>query len=329
MRNALAQIDWAAPAWLWGLLAVPVVAVALYLAGRRRSGGASRYADPALMGPRLAGPRRPGRVVAAALAALALAAGTLAMARPTKLVNEKQSRGTVMLVIDVSDSMKKTDLQPTRLAVARDAARRFIESAPKDVRIGLVAMAGSVDVVASPTTDRARLLESLRTRFTSTRYGTVIGDSLAASVQSLRASGALTPPPATSADSAGRILLITDGAQVGDGLTPDQGAQIAAAARVPVYTIMIGNDPGLPNQATPPDTLGAIASTTGGVFAQTATADDLRRVFADMGRVLAPDPKTVDYAWVPAAAALGLLLLAGAALVVIPATGRRRSPATA
>ncbi len=330
MTNWLSGIQWASPGWLWALLAVPIVAAAMALAGRARRRGSAAYADPGVMGASaLAGPRRPGRVLAGALATLALMGGVVALARPQKVVEDRASRGTVILAMDVSDSMKKTDLAPSRLAVAQDAAKRFIEDAPKDVRIGLVAMAGTADVVATPTTDRAALLEALRTRFSSTRYGTVIGDTIATSVASLRASGALDPPPATPADSAGRVLLITDGAQVGGNVNPDQGAQIAAAAKVPVYTIMIGNDPGVAGQPTPPDTLSAISTTTGGIFAQTATADDLRRVFSDMGRVLAPEPTTKDYAWLPAGIALALLLAAGAALVTIPARSRGGRPAAA
>lgn len=325
--NLPSWLDWEAPRLLWGLVLVPVVGLLMLWASRRRTRGAERYADPRLMGASLRPARRPGRVVAAVLALVALSGGVVALARPYEVATEEKSRATVMLAMDVSDSMKKTDISPTRLAAAQDAARRFIESAPKDVRIGLVAMAGSADVVAAPTTDRTELLTALRERFATTRYGTAIGDAISTSLSALRASGALDSAPARPQDSAGRVLVITDGAQVGGSVQPDEGAQMAAAARVPVYTIMIGNDPGVRGQPAPPDTLSQIASTTGGVFAQTATADDLRAVFADMGRVLAPEPETRQYAWIPAAAALGLLILAVAALVGIPEAARRPRPA--
>lgn len=320
-------LEWEAPHLLWGLVLVPAVAVLMLWASRRRGRGAARYADPRLMGASLRPARRPGRVVAAALALVALAGGVVALARPYEVTNEEKSRATIMLAMDVSDSMNKTDINPTRLAAAQDAARRFIETAPKDIRIGLVSMAGSADVVAAPTTDRTELLTALRERFSKTRYGTVIGDAISTSLSALRASGALDTVPDRPQDAAGRILLITDGAQVGGSVQPAEGAQMAAAARVPVYTIMIGNDPGVRGQPAPPDTLSQIASTTGGVFAQTATAGDLQAVFADMGRVLAPEPDTRQYAWVPASASLVLLILAVAALAGIPEATRRPRPA--
>lgn len=320
----MSDIVWQAPLWRWGLLVVPVVAVALWMAGRGRR-GVRAYVDPALMGGALVTPRRPGRVVAALLALVALSAAIVAMARPSTTVTDDAERGTVMLAMDISDSMQKTDIAPTRLAVAQDAARRFIESAPDDVRIGLVSFADTADVIAAPTTDRAALLRSLQQNFSTTRRGTVIGDAIAASLGSLQASGALTTLPATPRDAAGRILLITDGAQLGGSVQPGDGAQRAAAVRVPVYTIMIGNDPGFPGQASPPETLAAVAATTGGVFAQTASAEDLRAVFADMGRIVAPEPRVEEHTWIPLAVSLLALIAALVCLVAIPA----RAPRTA
>lgn len=308
-------MSWHDPYWLVLLALVPLAAVGMVVATRRRARMAAAYADPALMPLRTPGRVRRGRAVAAVAALAALALSVTALARPYTVVTDEAERGTVILAIDVSDSMKKTDLAPSRLAAAQDAARRFIDAAPEDVRIGLVTFANTADVIVAPTTDRDVLRTVLRDRVDETRYGTVIGDAIATGLSSLQASGALAQVPDTPRDSAGRILLLTDGAQVGGTVQPDEGAQRAATARVPVYTILIGDDPGLPNQPTPPETLQGISNTTGGVFAQTTTVDDLQAVFADMGRIVAPEPDTIELAWIPVAGATVLLLVAGLAVV--------------
>lgn len=322
-------MSWHAPMWLAALLLVPMVGVAMVAAVRRRRAMRAAWASPALMPLATPARVRRRRAVAgiAVLAALALAA--TALARPYRVVTDRDARGTVILAIDISDSMKKTDLAPTRLAAAQEAARRFVDQAPADIRIGLVAFADTADVIVAPTTDHAVLNNALSSRFDSTRRGTVIGDAVVTSLSSLQASGALATIPATPQESAGRILLLTDGAQVGGTVQPTEGAQRAAAARVPVYTILLGDDPGLADQPTPPETLQSISTTTGGVFAQTYTTDDLQRVSADMGRIVAPAPDTQELAWIPAGAALAMLLLAGLAAVAATPRGRRPQAATA
>jgi Ca-activated chloride channel homolog len=312
------------PLWLAALVLVPLALVGMVAAARRRRTLAGRYADPRLVP--LTTPRRVrvGRGAAALVLLLGLAVTSVALARPYVEDTAQARRGTVVIAIDVSQSMRKTDIAPTRLDAALDAARRFVESAPEDVRIGLVAFADTADVVIGPTTDRDALRAALDTRFGGVREGTAIGDALATSLFSLQASGALQPLPDTPQDSAGRVLLLTDGAQSAGQVQPQEGAERAAAQRVPVYTILLGDDPGRPDQATPEETLAAISNTTAGVFAQTTTTPDLERVFTDMGRIIAPEPRTIELTWLFAAAALGLLLLAGAGWVA--ASPRSPSP---
>ena len=83
---------------------------------------------------------------------------------------------TVILTLDVSGSMKATDVDPTRLDAARAAAQSFIDQLPAKVRVGIVAFASEPQTLVSPTTDRAQLkaaLDSLRPR-----DGTAMGDAL-------------------------------------------------------------------------------------------------------------------------------------------------------
>ena len=322
----VSDVLWHQPLWLAALLLVPLAAAAMVAAARRRGRLARSYADPALMPLRTPGRVGRGRALAAVALLLALAVAATALARPYRVETEQRRSGSVVLAIDVSLSMRATDIPPTRLAAAREAARRFVDDAPGDVRIGLVAFADTADVVVSPTLDRDALRDALAgPRFAELREGTAIGDAIAAGLTALQAAGALTPPPATPQESAGRVLLLTDGAQSAGQVQPQEGAQRAAALRVPVYTILLGDDPGRPDQATPAETLSTISSTTAGVFAQSTDGPDLQRVFADMGRIIAPEPRESELTWIPALGALVLLLVAGALWVAAaPAPGAGR-----
>lgn len=299
------------PGWLWALLLVPVLAVALVAWARASRRAAGEWADPAVMDVRPSARTRRWRGAAAALALLAVVAGLFALARPSVETTSEQNRSSVMLTIDVSESMKKTDLQPSRLAAAVDAAERFADEAPKGTAIGITTFADRTAVILAPTTDRDavnRALEGLG----DLRVGTALGEGVTTSLSALQAAGAIPdPPPANPSDSPGRILLLTDGANsIPDATSPEAAAQRAAALGVPIYSILLGDDPGRPDQPLPSETLSAMSSSTGGIFAQTTTTADLQAVFADIGSVVAPVDELRELSvWF---AGLALVLLVGA-----------------
>ena len=144
--------------------AVPALA-AVYLWSRRRPG---RYAvrfpgTPVLAGVVAASPRW-RRHVPAAVAALALAALALALARPHATVAVPVERASVVLVTDVSRSMRATDVDPTRLDAARSAAESFLDSVPDELRVGAVAFSSTPHSVVAPTHEHEQIrlhLESL------------------------------------------------------------------------------------------------------------------------------------------------------------------------
>ena len=301
---------WRSPNWLWALLVLPLLAAAMIAWARDRKRAGAAYADPRLID--LTPPRRVRtlRVVAALLAVLATGLGIVAMARPARGVDGKETRSTIMLAIDTSKSMTKTDIAPTRLAAGVDAARRFLEAAPKEAAIGFVAFANNAVVRASPVTDRdvvSRALDDL-----PITEGTAIGDAVLASLSAIQGSGALAQVPETAETSPARILLLTDGANSA-GSSPLDAAARAAELRVPIYTVLLGNDPGRPDELSPSETLSTLATQTSGVFTQSTSTQDLSRVFEDIGVSLASvqrfDELTV---WVVLAAILLLLLAAGA-----------------
>jgi Ca-activated chloride channel family protein len=209
--------------------------------------------------------------------------------------------------------MFKDDLAPNRLAAAVDAARRFADEAPGDTAIGLATFADQASVVLAPTADQDavdRALDGLG----DTREGTALGEAVVTGLAALRSAGAIADPPAADpSDSPGRLLVLTDGANsIGarNATTPEASAERAAADGVPVYTILLGDDPGRPDQPLPAETLAAMATRTGGVFAQSTTADDLRAVFADIGSIVAPVEELRELTVWAAGGALGLLVVA-------------------
>lgn len=300
-------MTWRDPKWLWALALLPVFAVALIAWGRDRKRAAARYADPALID--ISPPRRVRtlRVVAAVMAVLAAGFGIAAMARPAVERETKEKRSTVMLAIDTSKSMEKTDPSPTRLAAAVDAARRFLEAAPRDAAIGLVTFDGGARVRVAATTDRDAVRKALGDL--PIGEGTAIGDAVQASLQSIQASGALSKVPAGATTSPARILLLTDGDNSA-GSDPLAAAQRASELKVPIYTVLLGNDPGRSGQLSPTEVLTTLANRTGGVFTQSTTRDDLVRVYQDIGAALASVQKLDELTVWAVLAAMALLLVA-------------------
>jgi Ca-activated chloride channel family protein len=170
------------PIFLWLLLLVPL-AVAVYVALLyRRKKNAVRYGQMALV-------RQASRAVTwrrHVPPALFLAAFTiliLCVARPKAEVTLPSTRATVLLVMDVSGSMRADDIKPSRIIAAQNAARAYIKDQPKDVVIGIVAFAATAMLVQNPTTDRLSLNAAID-RFDLQR-GTALGSGIMSALSSI------------------------------------------------------------------------------------------------------------------------------------------------
>ncbi len=251
------------PAWLWAL--VILVPLTLGLAAWLRAGiRAGRiWSDPAVMAVGPSARARRWRAAAAAATLLAVACGVVAMARPSMDATSDERRSTVMIALDVSDSMKKVDLEPSRLAAAVDAAGRFAAAAPEQTAIGVTTFADNAVVRVAPTTDRDRVRQALQ-GVGETRVGTALGVAITTSLSALDAAGAVAEtPPADPSDSPARILLLTDGANsIRRATSPEAAAERAAQAGVPIYTVLLGDDKGRPDQPLPAETLSAMSTRT-------------------------------------------------------------------
>ena len=188
-------------------------------------------------------PKRPSRWrhVPAILLVLALLLFTIAMAGPTNDVRIPRNRAVVMLVIDVSQSMRATDVQPNRMAAAQEAAKQFADELTPGINLGLIEYAGTATVLVSPTTNRDATKAALDKLQFADRTAT--GEGIFTALQAIATVGAVigggdTPPPA-------RIVLFSDGKETMP-TNPDNPKGAFTAARtakdqgVPISTISFG-----------------------------------------------------------------------------------------
>lgn len=173
------SFDW--PIALWLLCLVPLLVLAYILLLRRRR-TAFKYPNLALIKQAAQGPSW-RRHVPPALMLLAFTCLLLAMARPTAEVSLPSRVATVMLVMDVSGSMRATDVNPSRIVAATLAAKQYVKDQPRDVRIGIVAFAATALLVQSPTTDHTALNAAID-RFELQR-GTAVGSGILVALSTL------------------------------------------------------------------------------------------------------------------------------------------------
>jgi Ca-activated chloride channel family protein len=233
-------------------------------------------------------PRRPQwfrRQIPAALLVLALTALVVSLARPAHATKVPRERATVMLAIDVSNSMAATDVSPTRLIAAKEGAQAFIDQLPARINLGLVSFSGTATVQVEPTRDR----QEVRQAINGLELGpsTAIGEGVFACLQAIKDSStrlrdAQGLPPA-------RIVLLSDGSTL-TGRSNAEAAQAAKAAKVPVDTIAYGTPDGsvvIQGEAIPvpvnEEALRELAAQTGGSYHRATSGDELRGVYKGLG----------------------------------------------
>ena len=308
------------PGRLWLLLAVAALVAVYLLAQRRRTAYAVRFTNLELL-DRVA-PKRPGWRRHAPAAAFLLMLGLLVVgfARPTAEVQVPRERATVMVAIDVSNSMQATDVAPNRLQAAQQAAGAFVDQLPERFNVGLVTFSGSAQVVVAPTQDHAAVRQAVQNL--SLGPATAIGDAVFSSLQGITAvddglSGVDGEEPAPA-----RIVLMSDGSNTA-GRSPDEAAQAARAAGVPVSTIAYGTDSGTitlggTTQAVPVDeqSLAELAETTRGEAYTASSGEELAEVYADIGSSVGTRAEEREVsAWFVGAGLLAAAVAAGMSLL--------------
>jgi Ca-activated chloride channel homolog len=294
------------PWWLLLLVVVAAMAAGYLLLLRRRRRDTVRFTNLALL--EQVAPKRPGwyRHVPAAALIAALAVLSVALAGPMAEAKVPRNRATVVLVIDVSLSMKATDVEPSRLAAAQEAAKGFADQLTPGINLGLVSFAGTAAVLVSPTVDRdpvKRAADNLKLS-----EATATGEAIFAAMQSIESFSQSVAGVDTEGPPPARIVLMSDGKQTipgPDGENDPRGsftaARMAAEAGIPVSTISFGTDYGsieIEGERTPVGvddaSLEEIAELSGGQFFTAASEEELRGVYAELGEQIGYETRQVD-----------------------------------
>ncbi|MEO8674735.1 MAG: VWA domain-containing protein [Casimicrobiaceae bacterium] len=336
-----------APLALWLLLALPVLAGLYVLLQRRRTRAAVRYASLALIRTAMGTRARYRRHVPPLLFLLAFGALILAIARPSAVITLPSEQRTIILAMDVSLSMRATDVQPSRIAAAREAAKAFVQEQPSDVRIGIVAFAGSASIVQKPTADRKDLIEAIDRL--QLQLHTAIGSGIIVSLAALfpedaaeleaantsargwrdgTRSAPIDKPKAApkkefkavppGSNHSGAIILLTDGRRT-TGPDPLEAAKLAADRGIKVYTVGFGNSQGTTADADgmsiymrfDEEALKAIALATAAEYFHAGSGADLKKVYETLNARYVLEKKETEIS--------ALLCALGAALMIAAA----------
>jgi Ca-activated chloride channel homolog len=332
------------PQNLWLMLALPLLP-ALYLWLLRRRGKlALRLSSLGVV--RTALRRQWRRHIPPALVFLALFVLVLAVARPTAPVTLPWARSIIMLAMDVSLSMRVSDVKPTRMVAAQEAARTFVRELPRSIEAGLVTFAGSAQVAQQATIDRPSLIAAIDA--IQMQRGTAIGNGIVVCLAELfpdhgidlgemtfgprrnarrldekvKAPTQFTPVAPGSYDSAA-IILLSDGRRT-TGVDTLEAAKMAADRGIRIYVVGLGTVDGhaasgdgmaIYLQLDEP-TLREVARMTGGEYHHAGTAEHLRSVYQKLGSRLQVRTRETELTALLALLAAGLMVAASSLSVL-------------
>ena len=345
MKNFPMTFIW--PDMLWGLIALPLLVLLYVWLQKRRKKTTLRYASLGLVREALGKSIAWRRHLPPALLFTAIAALLIASARPAAVITLPSQQETIILAMDVSGSMRASDVLPDRITAAKEAAKAFVAELPRSVRIAVVQFAGTAAVVQAPTLSRDDVVAAIE-RFQLQR-GTAIGSGIVLSLATLFPDAGIdlsqitgqramppgpndkpkpefTPVPPGSYPSAA-IILLTDGQRT-TGPDPLEAAKMAADRGVRVYTVGVGTKEGETigfegwsmRVRLDEDTLKSIANLTRADYFYAGTAEDLKKVYQGLSTKLIVEKKETEISAL--FAALGALFVVVAASLSVWWFGR-------
>jgi Ca-activated chloride channel family protein len=284
-RGLVPQLAFLDPERLLILLVIPLLVAAYIFATRRKNRRGMRFTNTSMLDVVVPKQSQWRRHLAVALSLLSLITLTAAFARPKTQVDVPRERATVVLVIDASLSMQATDVRPNRLAAAKAAATEFVKQLPEKYNVSVVSMAGSASILVPPTIAHNTVENAINS--IRLQDSTAIGEGIAAGLRALQQ--APKDPAHPDSVAPGAIVLLSDGSNT-VGRAPQQAAAEAKAAQVPVYTIAYGTENGYVDldgkrEPVPVDhqEMQQVARVSGGEYFAAATADQLKRVYQNIG----------------------------------------------
>src|SRR5438105_12712296 len=335
------------PEFLWLELALPVLVVLYIWLMRRKKKVALRYASLSIFKEAMGPGQTVRRHIPPVLFLLALATMLIAAARPMAVVTLPSNQQTIILAMDVSGSMRATDVQPSRLVAMQNAAKAFLAELPRHVKVGIVAFAGSAQVAQLPTTNREDLVTAID-RFQLQR-ATATGNAIVISLATLFPDDGIDlqqlqtgrerqygrsmddekkpkkerPPVAPGSYTSAAIIMLTDGQRT-TGVDPLDAAKLAADRGIRVYTVGIGTVEGETigfegwsmRVRLDEETLKAIAQKTNAEYFYAGTAQDLKKVYESLSSKLPVEKKETEISALFAMVAAALALLSAALSVL-------------
>ncbi|HTH78232.1 MAG TPA: VWA domain-containing protein [Ramlibacter sp.] len=335
------------PQFLWFAAALPLLVLLYIWLMRRRKKYAVRYASLSIVKDAMGARQGFKRHIPPLLFLLAMAAMIITMARPVAVVTLPSNQQTIILAMDVSGSMRATDVLPSRLVAAQNAAKSFISQLPRHVRVGIVAFAGSAQVAQLPTTNRDDLVTAID-RFQLQR-ATATGNAIVISLATLFPDDGITlesmqtgrdrqygfsldeekkpqkerQPVAPGSYTSAAIIMLTDGQRT-TGVDPLDAAKLAADRGIRVYTVGIGTVEGETigfegwsmRVRLDEDALKAVARATNAEYFYAGTAQDLKKVYDALSSKLTVEKKETEVSALFAMAAAALALLSAALSVL-------------
>jgi Ca-activated chloride channel family protein len=328
------------PEFLWLLLALPLLVLLYAWLMRRKKKLALRYASLSIVKEAMGAGQTVRRHIPPALFLLALAAMLLATSRPVAVVTLPSNQQTIIMAMDVSGSMRATDVLPNRLVAMQNAGKAFLADLPRHVKVGIVAFAGSAQVAQLPTTNREDLVTAID-RFQLQR-ATATGNAIVISLATLFPDDGITlesmqtgrdrqrgmgideekkekkefKPVAPGSFTSAAIIMLTDGQRT-TGVDPLEAAKMAADRGIRVYTVGIGTVDGETigfegwsmRVRLDEETLKAIATKTSAEYFYAGTAVDLKKVYETLSSRLTVEKKETEISALFALAAAALALL--------------------
>jgi Ca-activated chloride channel family protein len=289
-------VSFGTPLLLLLLLLVPLTLIFVIVVHRRRARYQIAYTNLDLLATVVEQRRSIKRWIPLVLLLLALAFAATAIARPRAKLKTTEENATIVLVVDVSGSMRANDVKPSRLDAAVNAMQTFLKKVPSKYNVGLVAFSSTSEILQTPTRDRAALQRALG--YLAPEAGTALGDGLAMGtklvVDTLSKLGVQHEP---GHYLPGAVILESDGAQNRGIATPIGAAHLAKFYGVRIYGVALGTPNGKVTfgfglyQSTvpvPPDpaTVAMVSRITGGKSFTARTNNQINTVYKDLGSSL-------------------------------------------
>ncbi|MBM2618788.1 VWA domain-containing protein [Actinoplanes sp. LDG1-06] len=304
------------PALLAVAALVTVAAVAAYLNLQKRRTVALRQAG-------FAPPSRIRRHLPYGLILLALPILLVGLARPQAEVSMPRVSGTVLLAFDVSNSMRATDVAPSRLAAAQEAAKQFVEEQPDTVDVGVLVFGDQALLTQAPTAEHDAALAAIGRL--SASGGTSLGQAILVGLGTITGRPVALPEEGAPAPDLGywpsaTIVVFSDGQETG-GPDVEAAAELAAAAGVRIQAVGVGTERGATVEvdgfqlgtALDASLLTAVAKTTGGSYLPAGDPDTLNNSTKAIDLRLTAKKEPLELT-APFAGAALLLLMLGAVL---------------